>query len=110
MHTQPDMRPRSTSTIIALITRSLSAIGSMNFPKFVTSPFLRAIWPSSASVIEARMNTATAAYCAAGALISARITNTGIMQILSMESLFGKFIYGNTFPVRSYASAPVIST
>ena len=39
------------------------------------------------------MNTATAAYCAAGALISARITNTGIMQILSMESLFGKFIF-----------------
>ena len=65
--------------------------------------------PSSASVIDARTNTPTAAYCAAGTFINARITNTGIIRIRSIESLFGKFIYGNTFPVRSYASAPVIS-
>ena len=53
MHTQSGMRPCAVSTIMALITSSLSAMGSMNLPKFVIRFRLRAMRPSSASVTHA---------------------------------------------------------
>ena len=40
------IRPRWISMIMALRFKSLSATGSMNLPKSVTMPSLRAMWPS----------------------------------------------------------------
>ena len=85
----------------------------MNLPKLVTRLRARAILPSSMSVSDASANTASAAYCAHAASISAKITKMGIMQMRSMESLLGRFISTppqSTSPVRSYASAPVMHT
>ena len=53
MHTQSGMRPWAVNTIMALITSSLSAMGSMNLPKLVIRFRLRAMCPSSASVAQA---------------------------------------------------------
>ena len=50
MHTQAGMRSDATSTTMALMTSSLSAIGSANLPKLVTRCRARAIFPSSVSV------------------------------------------------------------
>ena len=47
------MRPSPTSRMKAEVTRSLSAMGSMNLPKFVTSLRLRARCPSIQSVMAA---------------------------------------------------------
>ena len=43
-------------------TRSLSATGSMNLPKSVTRPLLRAMCPSRKSVMHPRMNSPAAIY------------------------------------------------
>ena len=54
------MRWRSTRAIMAAITSTLSASGSINFPRVVTRRCLRAIYPSSESVTAAAMNTTPA--------------------------------------------------
>ena len=51
------MRPSPTRSTKAEVTRSLSAMGSMNLPKFVTSLRLRARWPSTQSVAAATMKS-----------------------------------------------------
>ena len=47
----------STKDMSAATTSILSANGSINFPKLVTMPRLRAIYPSAASVKEAIIKT-----------------------------------------------------
>ena len=59
--THPGTRSKSTKPMRAAVTSSLSARGSMNLPKSVTSPRLRAMFPSRASVMEARAKTTRAA-------------------------------------------------
>jgi hypothetical protein len=44
--THAGMSPQATSISIAAVTSALSASGSMNLPKSVTSPRLRAMCPS----------------------------------------------------------------
>ena len=55
--------PKAESRIIAEQVNSLSAIGSMNFPKSVTRLRLRAMFPSSESVIAASTKMIAAIQC-----------------------------------------------
>ena len=66
-HIHADMRSRSTMTMNAVTVSSLSAMGSMNLPKLVTRPRLRAMRPSNRSVSDAQAKTASAATFAANA-------------------------------------------
>src|SRR5699024_10571692 len=75
-------------------TSSLSARGSMNFPKLVTRFRALAILPSSISVRLARQNRTRAIHLPAPPATSVSIKNTknGTMITRSTVSLFGKFI------------------
>ena len=86
--------PNGIIQIIAEHTSSLSAKGSMNFPKFVTRFLARAILPSSISVRLATQNKTNAIHLFAGPPISVNIKNTknGTMITLKTVNLFGKFI------------------
>ena len=86
--------PNGIIQIIAEHTSSLSAKGSMNFPKFVTRFLARAILPSSISVRLATQNKTNAIHLFAGPPTSVNIKNTknGTMITRNTVSLFGKFI------------------
>ena len=88
---QPAISPRSTIIIMTAVTSSLSAIGSMNLPKSVTSPRERAICPSKKSVNDAAANSSTAIspHARPPAIISATIT--GIMHTRIIVSRLGRF-------------------
>ena len=110
---------RSTSAISAEHTKSLSASGSINFPKFVTRLYFLAILPSKRSVRLARINIAAAIISPVipSPGIYRNIRNTGIIIVLNIVSLLGKFnvvpscLYSSTIlPIRSYSVEPVIST
>ena len=57
---QAGIRPSSTSAIMAALTSSLSARGSMNLPKLVTRLYFLAIFPSIRSVRLAMIKIARA--------------------------------------------------
>ena len=80
--------------IMAEQTRSLSARGSMNFPKFVTRLYFLAIFPSSRSVRLATTKSMREIHLLAGPPMSVSINRTkkGTMITLKIVSLFGKFI------------------
>ncbi len=98
---QPGSTASSTSAMSAAATRILSASGSMNFPKSVTSPRLRARYPSIQSVHEMRMKIPAAMRRFASMVISGSpiqigqgltmaSTNTGTRQMrMSVTMLAG---------------------
>ena len=80
--------------IIAEHTSSLSASGSINFPKFVTRLYFLAIFPSRRSVKLATQNNASAIHLFAAPPTSVSIKNTkkGTINIRKTVNLFGRFI------------------
>ena len=91
--------PSSMSASRAAATRILSAKGSMNLPKFVTSPRLRARYPSRPSVAASRMKMPAAIqgfdasasaqngkYSGQGLMMAT--TNTGTRQMRSSVTTF----------------------
>ena len=69
--------PSPTKQIMAEQTNSLSASGSMNFPKFVIRLYFLAIVPSSLSVIDAATKITSAAHFPQLYGISSHTTKTG---------------------------------
>src|SRR5699024_1419014 len=92
--TQAGSCPEGIRQIMAEHTRSLSARGSMNFPKFVTRFLALAIFPSSMSVRLAAQKITRAIHLLASPAKSVSMKNTknGTMITRSTVSLFGKFI------------------
>src|SRR5208282_5176284 len=96
-------RPRMTNTIHAgtrlygriiinaVMTISLSAIGSRNFPKTVTIPMRRARYPSSQSVMEAMANITAAQKPADLEGEKRTVTRTGMEAIRSRVRILGMF-------------------
>ena len=79
---------------MAPMTINLSARGSRNFPKSVTSPRLRAILPSRRSVYAAMQNSASpviSAHRASEAIMTATKIGTRIRR--RTVSRFGRFIF-----------------
>ena len=74
---QPGSTASSTRAMSAAVTRILSARGSMNFPKSVTSPRLRARYPSIQSVQEMRMKIPAAMTHFASMVMPGRPTHSG---------------------------------
>ena len=91
--------------IIADETKSLSANGSINFPKLVTRLYFLAMYPSKQSVIEARQNIPVAIYratCLSKPNGQSKSTKKiGIIIILAIVNLLGKFIYSTLSPIKS---------
>ena len=83
---------RSDSAMSAEHTSSLSARGSMNFPKLVTRLYFLAIFPSSISVSDAAMNIPSATHFDHPGDIYKNTRKNGIIIALSIVNLFGKFI------------------
>ena len=98
--------PISIIQIIAEHTRSLSANGSINFPKFVTRLYFLAIFPSNMSVRLATQNKMSAIHLFAGPPTSVNIKNTknGTMITLNTVSLFGKFICQSSYQIIFFCS------
>ena len=91
--TQAGILPRAIRQISAEQTSSLSASGSMNLPKSVIRLYFLAIFPSSISVRLARQNSTSAIHFPPGIPGTIKATRkNGIMIILSIVSLFGRFI------------------
>ncbi len=86
--------PFAVKQIKADATNSLSASGSINFPKLVTRLYFLAIFPSKRSVRLATIKIATAAYMPALPRfgISMQTTKGTIRITRSIVSLFGKFM------------------
>ena len=85
---------------MAATTKILSAIGSKNFPKFVTWLFFLAKYPSSLSVIDAIININSIIHIVVdmpkklpGISKKDTITIIGTSIILNSVNLFGKFIF-----------------
>ena len=103
----------SINAIIADETRSLSASGSINFPKLVTRLYFLAILPSSISVIEANANIKSAIQFPYGIKPpyslshSNAIKKNGISTVLRIVSLLGKFIPFLLFLFSSIISLPL---
>ena len=87
-------RSISTRQIMAEHTKSLSANGSINFPKFVTRLYFLAIFPSAISVRLATIKMAVAMYFPYSGKYGASKKNTknGINITRNIVSLFGKFM------------------
>ena len=92
---QAGSSPKEVRQIMAEVTRSLSARGSMNLPKFVMRFLDRAIFPSAISVREAamKMASATSRIVRLSGKTRRKTTKKGIIKTRSMVSLFGRFIF-----------------
>src|SRR5579885_2519215 len=86
------IRWSSTSEMKAAEVSSLSAMGSSRIPSRVICPRLRARYPSSKSVMAARMNTPTAQRSILGARVSSRATRSGTKQIRSKVNELGRLM------------------
>ena len=81
-----------SKNIKAVLTKSLSAIGSKNLPRLVTILYFLAIYPSKKSDTARRINNPNATKFEYGKLINPTAKNTGNNIILENVILFGKFI------------------
>src|SRR5699024_2146190 len=93
--------PIAVKQIRAEHTRSLSAKGSMNFPKFVTRLYFLARYPSKVSVRLAATKITRAIHLSAAPVISyiKKATKNGIMITLVIVSLFGVFIFQLSYQI-----------
>jgi len=92
MATTEDILPISTKITRAAVTRILSASGSINFPKLVTSFLFRAIYPSTVSVLAATIKIKAARKLLYGKSESSNAMKTGTNSILTIVILFARFI------------------
>ena len=87
-------RPSWTRTISTDSTNSLSARGSRNFPRSLTVPRRRAIWPSSVSVKEKMTNRAAASWSWPSNRTMSRIIRSGIAASRLSVNAFGTLMAG----------------
>ena len=90
----PCILPSSQSAIKAESTSSLSANGSINFPKLVIRLYFLAILPSNISVSDAARKIAKAIqlFAPPPKLQYKKNKKGGIIHILNMVNLLGRFI------------------
>jgi hypothetical protein len=110
-----------TMKMKAVMVSILSASGSANLPKLVTSPRERAMWPSNQSVAEATAKTIMATTRLhrisvparvnepAGHWAISKIMKIGIKKIRKTVSLFGKFIALNSSLLRINGHSSLIA-
>ena len=92
-HTGIGLSGIDTKHMSAVLTSSLSASGSINFPKFDTRLYFLAINPSSVSVSDAMIKIATAIYLEFPTTsVSIKNAKNGIIITLNIVILFGRFI------------------
>src|SRR5574344_1114552 len=81
-------------------TKSLSASGSINFPKFVIRLYFLAILPSSKSVSDAIIKIESAIHLSYPVMsIIRNTTKTGTRITLRIVSLLGRFIYYHSYQI-----------
>src|SRR3989304_380099 len=107
--TQAGTLPRGMSIMKAVVMRSLSASGSRNFPREVTTPRFLAREPSSQSVRHTTIKNRAAAMLIHLPGDMSMSTSTGAVAILMREMLLGRFKPdGDPVPIGPLPAAGVV--